>query len=216
LPYLGFFHRLLSANEFIVLDHVRMSKRGWVHRDKIKTSNGEKWLTIPIKDISANNIIREAEIDYNSHFDKMLNHISANYVEALYYDEIFPALESIFSKKYQMLVDLNMALIDKLLEWFDIHTNITFSSSYRVTSRKSKMNVDLVTAVKGSVYLSGQGAKDYHEQEPFDQSNITVIWQEFNHPDYPQLHGRFIPFLSSIDLLFNCGVKRSRDVIRGC
>jgi len=43
LPYLGFFHRLLSANEFIVLDHVRMSKRGWVHRDKIKTSNGEKW-----------------------------------------------------------------------------------------------------------------------------------------------------------------------------
>jgi hypothetical protein len=41
-----------------------------------------------------------------------------------------------------------------------------------------------------------------------------VVWQQFNHPVYPQLHGEFIPYLSSIDLLFNCGIDGARHIIR--
>lgn len=45
LSYLGFFHRLLNADLYVVLDDVQFvsgTSRGWSNRDKIKTQNGEK------------------------------------------------------------------------------------------------------------------------------------------------------------------------------
>ena len=35
-PYLGFFHRLVKADLFIIFDHVQFVRRGWHNRDKIK------------------------------------------------------------------------------------------------------------------------------------------------------------------------------------
>ena len=32
-----------------------------------------------------------------------------------------------------------------------------------------------------------------------------VEWQQYVHPIYPQLHGEFVPYLSALDLLLNCG-----------
>jgi hypothetical protein len=59
------------------------------------------------------------------------------------------------------------------------------------------------------------GAKDYYKPELYQQAGIEVVWQEFVHPVYPQQFGKFIPYLSSIDLLFNCGISNSRKIIRG-
>ena len=43
---------------------------------------------------------------------------------------------------------------------------------------------------------------------------IAVEWQDFAHPVYPQLHGEFVPYLSALDLLLNCG-PRSGQVLAG-
>ena len=43
------------------------------------------------------------------------------------------------------------------------------------------------------------------QEQDFLSANIQLIWQDFVHPVYPQLHGEFIPNLSILDLLFNCG-----------
>ena len=39
----------------------------------------------------------------------------------------------------------------------------------------------------------------------FEQHGIAVEWQQYPHPVYPQLHGAFVPNLSALDLLLNCG-----------
>jgi hypothetical protein len=70
--------------------------------------------------------------------------------------------------------------------------------------------------VQADRYLSGVGARAYFEPEPFAAAGIEVLWQNFKHPIYPQLYGEFIPGLSSIDLLFNCGIAKSREVLRSC
>jgi hypothetical protein len=216
LPHLGFFHRLLRADVFIILDHVPISKRGWVHRDKIKTPLGEEWITIPVRKIGSQPIIMEAEIEYNSQFEKVLRLIQSNYSSAQYYHEIFPPLIAQLNQCTTSLLNHNLGLLMLLLEWFDIHiAHMPRSSALGITTRKSQMNADLVTAVGGDTYLSGTGAKDYHEDSPFLDAGVTVVWQEFKHPVYPQLYGDFVPYLSSIDLLFNCGIKQSREILRG-
>jgi len=48
----------------------------------------------------------------------------------------------------------------------------------------------------------------------FERHGITVEWQRLTHPSYPQLHGPFVPFLSALDLLLNCG-DESMTVLEG-
>jgi hypothetical protein len=108
-----------------------------------------------------------------------------------------------------------MESIYMLNKLFDITIDIVFSSSLKSTTTKSERLVELLKQVDATHYLSGVGARDYHDDEPFDRAKIQVLWQEFTHPIYEQLHGDFIPYLSSIDLLFNCGIEKSRKILRG-
>ncbi len=215
IPYIGFFHRLLHADIYIILDHVQMSKSGWVHRDQIKTQKGIEWITVPIKKLGDQPIIREARIDLeNKLFKKNVNLIETNYTKAPFFKEIFPEFRNIYLAKHQLIAELNQQLLRLLFDAFDIKIVTVLSSDLGVTTLRSKMNADLVKSVGGTIYLSGTGAKDYHTDEPFEKNGIRVEWQKFIHPVYPQLYDEFIPYLSCVDLLFNCGIKKSREILR--
>ncbi|MFA9372814.1 MAG: WbqC family protein [Poseidonibacter sp.] len=219
LSYIGFFHRLLYADLYIVLDDVQFVKgtsQSWMNRDKIKTQNGDKWLTVTIQKsptgTKINDILLNDTIDWKK---QNLDLIKQNYRKSEYFKEIFPYLEELYSIECKNLSEFNMASIQMLIKLFDINIAIKYSSDLKTTKTKSERLVEILTQVEASHYLSGVGAKDYHDNKPFDDANIEVIWQDFNHPVYPQLHGEFMPYLSSIDLLFNCGIEKSRKILRG-
>jgi hypothetical protein len=214
IPYLGFFHRLLHADLFIILDDVQFLRRGWHHRDMIKTKDGEKWITLGIKKAPQNTKIKDIDLNNEKWQEQHLNLIKQSYLKAQYFNEIFPIIEKTYSKKYEKMMDINLALIKMLLELFNIKIEIDFASNYNVESKSNQLLADLLTEVNATHYLSGIGAKDYFESLPFEKANIEVIWQDFQHPVYPQLHGDFIPYLSSIDLFFNCGIEKSREILR--
>lgn len=214
LPYLGFFERLLHADLFIVLDHVRLSKRGWVHRDKIKTASGESWISVPLRGLKESTLINQADIDRNALYHKIPRLIVSAYRQAPYFDDVYPAVEEIFAADFTKLADLNMAFLKLLFGWMAIDVPMLVSSTMQVTSAKSAMNAELVQKAGGGVYLSGMGAKAYHEQEAFDALGIEVVWRDFRHPIYPQLYGEFIPFLSTLDALFNCGIEGTGKLLR--
>ena len=218
MPYLGFFHRLLHADLFIILDDVQFvgnSSRSWTNRDKIKTQNGDRWLTVSINKAPLNTNINEITINYNVDWqNKNLEILRQNYRKADFFNEIFPSIEALYDKKYEKLLHFNMDSIEMLNNFFGIEIDIVFSSELKTTKTKSERLVELLKQVDATHYLSGVGAKDYHVDEPFKNAGIEVIWQKFQHPIYKQLHGDFIPYLSSIDLLFNCGIKKSREIIR--
>jgi hypothetical protein len=102
-----------------------------------------------------------------------------------------------------------------LMDMLDVRIPIVLSSTLSPVGAKNELLVDLLQKVGASHYLSGVGARDYFDPAPFDAAGIKVIWQEFVHPVYPQLFGDFVPYLSSLDMLFNCGIERSRLLIRG-
>ena len=66
IPWIGFFDRLIKSDIFVVLDNVQYIRRGWHHRDKIKTASGSTWLTVPVKKKGRyEQLINEVEIDYS-------------------------------------------------------------------------------------------------------------------------------------------------------
>lgn len=215
LPYLGFFHRLLHSDLWVVLDSVQFERGGWIHRDKLKVSQGETWLTVSLKKSSLDTPISEIELAQSTDWrSRNLDLIRESYRKAPYFDEIHPYLQDLYHYQCQRLVEFTMRSVEMLAQLFDIPLNTQLSSNLNCHGRKNQLLVDILKRVDASRYLSGMGAKDYFDPELFRLANIEVIWQDFKHPFYPQLYGEFIPYLSSIDLLYNCGIERSRQILR--
>ncbi len=214
MPYLGFFHRLLNSNLFVVLDNVQFLRRGWHHRDKLKTPQGDCWFTLGLVKSSQDTKINDILLSDDNWKEKHLNLFKQNYKKAKYFNEIFPLIKELYSSEFEKMIDFNMASITMFMELFDIKIEMDYSSRYNIETKANNLLVDILKKVNATHYLSGVGAMDYFDPIPYDRANIEVLWQDFTHPVYPQLHGEFIPYLSSIDLFFNCGIERSREILR--
>lgn len=219
LPYLGFFHRLLLVDTFIILDDVQFLRKGsgWHNRDKIKTPHGEKWLTIPVEkghcDRKINQVILSPDTEH--WIPRNLNLLKENYGKAPYFDEYFPSIQEIYLRGFCEMLKLNMAFLSFFWNAFNIHIETVFSSNLNVSGTKNHRLINLIKAVDGEHYVSGMGAKAYLDEQLFVNEHITVEWQQFHHPVYPQLHGKFIPNLSCIDILFNCGAQ-AQEILWAC
>lgn len=220
MPYLGFFHRLLIADIYIVLGNVQFvndSSRSWTNRDKIKTPNGAKWITVPVNKCPRNTMINEVTI--SSAIDWKREHLTAlqiNYKNSPCFGEVYPHIEKLYSNEAEYLADFTFASIKMLMSLLDIDIAVLYSSDLNVEGTSNTRIARLVKAVGSHRYLSGIGAKDYYDPEIYKNEGVEVIWQEFTHPVYPQQFDDFITNLSSIDLLFNCGIEKSRKILRGC
>ena len=99
LPYLGFFHRLLECDIFVILDtvqFVRGSKESWQFRDKIKTPQGPQWITVGVQKCPLGTLIKDVKLQTaNSWREKMMHSISQNYRSSPHYKSIRPFIEEI-------------------------------------------------------------------------------------------------------------------------
>lgn len=217
-PYLGFFHRFLHADFYIALDHVQYvngSSRAWTHRDKIKTAQGEKWLTVSVKKAPRDTAINQIELSTDTDWRQQnLSLLEQNYRKAPCYNELMPEVERLYGRPFDLLRDFNMASIEMLMDMLDVRIPWVWSSNLDPVGAKNELLVDLLRKVSASHYLSGVGARDYFQPEPFAEAGIEVVWQDFVHPVYTQQFGDFVPYLSALDVLFNYGVKESREILR--
>lgn len=219
-PYLGFFHRFLHADLFIVLDHVQFvtnTSRSWTHRDKIKTASGEKWLTLGVKKPPLGtpiNLVELAEDDKWVEGNLALLH--ENYRKAPAYSEVMPLVEGLYQSRPVRMADFNLRWLEVLADLMEVRIPFVLSSTLGPQGQKNELLIDLLRKVGATHYLSGNGARAYMDPEKFVDAGIALTWQLFAHPIYPQQFGSFIPNLSILDVLFNCGIVGARDLLRSC
>lgn len=215
LPYLGFFHRLIDADLFIVLDHVQFSSSNWTHRDKIKTTGGVKWLTASLEKTPLGTAICDVKLSQQYDWrEQHLNKLEAAYKNAGYFEETFPLMKEIYRDGETLLANFNIHAIDCICKCLGIEIARVYSSEMHVEGNKTDMLISLLSQTDSTTYLSGVGARDYLQTESFESANIKLTWQEFDHPVYSQLHGDFAPYLSTIDVLFNCGIDGTKQMLR--
>ena len=207
LPWLGFFDQLRRADVFIYYDDVQYDKHGWRNRNRIKTQTGPQWLTVPVLHHGrALPRILDVEIDRRQQWArKHVASLRQAYARAAYAAQYLPELEEMLGRPWERLVDLDIALVEMMSRWLGLSRRIERSSELNVPGQQSERLLRLCQHVGAARYLSGSAARVYLDAGLFERNGISVEWQDFAHPIYRQLHGDFVPYLSTIDLLLNCG-----------
>ena len=202
-PWLGFFDRWQQSDLYVILDDVQFIRRGWHHRDKIKTPRGSEWITVPvIKKGNYHQLIKDVKINNSIPWQsKILNVVKENYQKAQNFNEIYCEMDNFLQKKYNFLIDLNVDILEYVASKMNIDTPYVFSSEYNITEKSTEKLKLLTLKNGGNKYLTGIGSKNYLEEQKFNDEGVEVVWQDFKHPEYPQLHGEFIPKLSCLDYL---------------
>ncbi len=191
LPWLGFFDKMQRCDVFIIEDDIQLERQGFVTRNRIKTREGVRWLSVPIKHTGGPVMINEAEIAYNEDWRK--KHwfaIKHAYVKGPLWDRYSGFFEETYSREWELLIDLNMHIIKGLMKFFRIDKPLVMSSSLKATGRKSDLLISQCKALGATVHLSGEGGKDYLDMKSFERENIGVIFQEFEHMG---THSRKLP-----------------------
>jgi hypothetical protein len=217
LAWIGYFHKILKSDAFVFLDDVQYKEREYQNRNRIKTKDGSQWLTVPVLKSGQRFIkINEAAIDNGQKWQKRhWKAICLNYSQAPYFKQYSGFFEDLYSRQWDKLVDLNIHMIKGINGILGIQKDISLSSQLGVQSAKTQRIIDICRALQADTYLSGQGGKDYLEEELIASAGLKLIYQDFRHPEYVQCYDGFLPYMSMIDLLFNCGKDALSILERG-
>ncbi|PKO54950.1 MAG: hypothetical protein CVU26_00075 [Betaproteobacteria bacterium HGW-Betaproteobacteria-2] len=205
IPWKGYFDMIAAVDEFILYDDMQFTKNDWRNRNKIKTPQGLQWLTIPVGQ-GINRRIRDVTLDPRWQ-SKHWKTLEANYRRAPHFDEIKEWLKPLYlSAEYSYLSQMNRTFIEAICNYLGIRTKISNSWDYALIDGKTEKLVDLCIQAGAGGYISGPAARDYIDEDLFNNKKIVLTWFDYKgYPEYPQLWGNFFHQVSILDLLFNCG-----------
>lgn len=214
LPWLGLFHKIAKADRFVSFNQVQYQAKDWNNRNYIKSQQGAMWMTVPVnRKGRLDGCYRDIKINNNIGWGrKHWNALKLNYSKAPHFKNYADYFEDIYAREWDTLVDLNESMLQWFLDTLGINTRVESAADYHFQGHKSDLVLDMCKQLGASTYIFGPQGKDYADREAFERAKIDLIFDEYNHPEYPQCYGDFLSHMSIIDLLFNCG-EDSLDIL---
>jgi hypothetical protein len=210
VPWRGYFHQVRRADVFVFYDDVQFDKHGWRNRNRIKTSNGAQWLTVPVH---AHGAVQEGVricdvlIDWDQYWArKHLNALMLNYSKAPYFRRYAELVRSFYERRDRHLVDLTISTTTVLAAELGIcNTRFVRSSALRSTGTGTERLVGILKEVGATHYISGPSARDYLDERQLLAAGISLEYMVYDYPVYAQLYPPFDGAVSVLDLLFMTG-----------
>lgn len=183
-PPVAYLSCFALAEKVIIEKHENYHKQTYRNRTEILSANGKLSLNVPIKHNQGLALhISEAKINFTEKWQ--LQHIRAiqsAYSQAPYYDFYADEYLNIIKNAPELVFDLNMLILEKLLKDIEVRNKPKFTDSY---VNESKFVMDLRNIIVPKTDFN------FEYLSPYQQ----VFEQKFS----------FVNNLSAIDLLFNVG-----------
>ena len=208
-PYPGFFHKLFLSDILVLYDDVQFESDITNKNKIIKSSGSWERISVPVKKNQTHKKIMDIEINNElSWSDDTFCKLYESYNNASFFNDYKPFLKNIYSKSWDMLLELNLHTIRQLIDWLGIDIKILKASELNIKGKSTERLVNICQSLDADVYVSGIGGKNYLNEKLFSQKNIKLEYQNYTPHPYEQIHSTtFVPNLSILDLLFNMGNK---------
>lgn len=217
-PFVGFFYKAYLSDSFVILDDVQFPRgTTWINRNRFKNAQGSLWITVPVKKKGLGlQKINAVSICHDGRWGKkQLQSLKHAYARAPYFMDHRKFLENLFSTGYGKLVDLNLEIIRYLMRRLQVETNVVLLSELDIRAKGDSLLITICKKLGASGFLIQKAAKKYINSERFKAEGIQVVDFRPPTPVYPQLWGEFLPNLSALDLILNCGPKAHEIMISG-
>jgi len=212
MPWSGFFHKWMQSDVFVILDTVQYHKNEWQNRNRIKTTQGAQWLTVPVS-YRFPQRIEEVGIVQNNWAKKQIASIEQAYAKSPFLAEYWPPIKAILQQKHLKLAELNLELIQAFGRMLGCSSPLHLASALPIQNENPTQRlIEMSQHFEAKLYLSGSEGRNYLDQSYFLDAGITLMFQRVQPPVYPQMHGEFIPYLSVLDVLLNMG-EDAKEII---
>lgn len=208
IPWKGYFDIIHSVDEFVLYDDAQFTHRDWRNRNRIKTKDGLKWLTIPVE-VKGKTFqkIRDTRIRDKRWAIQHWKSLTHNYSKA----EFFKDYRELFEELYltcdeEFLSPVNFRFIDAINRILGIETRISRSSDFKLPEGKNERLISICQQAGADKFLSGPAARAYLQPSLFQREGVEVEWIDYSgYPEYRQLFPPFEHGVTILDLLFNEG-----------
>lgn len=206
IPYLGFFYKMLRSDVFVLDDDVQYSNDGLHNANFLKIGGSRYKIVVPVN-VKFGDRINEARICYERNWvDKMLKTIKMNYGKTPFFEEGYEFMSRHLNAGYELLSDMNIAMISEIAERLGLQTKIVIASKDVPTDRKNnERNVYQCVQLGADVYYSGVGGKAYNDEQMYADDGIKIVYSDFKPFVYRQTGKEFVDNLSIIDYVMNMG-----------
>ena len=215
LPWRGYFDLIRKCDHVIFLDDVQYTRRDWRNRNRIKTPNGPKWISVPVntKGRFANMRVCEAVISEPGWKAQHLASIQNAYRTAPHFESVIGKLETWFSNlgSESNLSAVNRSLIENIADYFGLDCRFSWSWDHIPLQDLDQMGssqrlLELCQKICARAYISGPAAKAYLDQDMFVEAEMGVEWMDYaSLPSYPQINGSFESSVSIVDYMMMQG-----------
>ena len=221
VPWKGYFDLIAAADRLVIYDSAQYTKNDWRNRNRIATSQGPVWLTIPVITAGlAGQSIAEARVQDHrwaaKHWRSIEQSMGKRPYFHLYRDEWAAWYRHI--AQLDLLHDVNVHLLAGLARQLGIDTPVCDDTDYLpLTGTATERLVSLCAKVGATSYLTGPAGLDYIDRACFADAGIELEVIDYGrYPDYPQAGPGFEHGVSVLDLLANVGPDARSHLIGAC
>jgi hypothetical protein len=164
MPWYPFFQKMEMADTFVVMGHCQFEKNGYQNRFNIN----DRWHTMSVFK-GLDDIVDKRYANHKRDWTKLK--------KSLYqYSSILDNFDDIIEKNEGNLFETNYEIIVKLRDMLGINTEIVKDFPSNLTS--SDRLAEICSYYGATHYISGMSGKKYLNIDPFEQSKITISFQE--------------------------------------
>lgn len=208
LPGIVLFNKIALSDKFMFVGHCDYQAKSWQSHNFIRGADKPLKLSVPCwKGKSINETKPTPDLHWRH---KHTRSIELTYRDRPYFNDYYPEIADCIMRPAKNLSHLNIGLIRVLMHMLEIETPTYCSEDFQIAGHKTEMLANMCAALGARHYLSSPGEVDYVDKTLMNGYGHS--FQQFTHPVYHQGRGEFVPNLSVIDLLFNCGPQSAKIV----
>ena len=205
-PWCGLLDLIRNCNVFVHYDDVQYS-RGFFNRVQIKSPNSSSWMSVPLRQHHRGDLIMDCKINNSVNWQsKHLSLFRQNYRNAPYLTDAIDLMTHLFDCECKDISQVSSKSVELLAGYFNFcDVRYLFSSELSTPGSSSQRLLDICLKLNSQSYVSGHGGLKYLDHSLFDDSGVEVSYLNYQLGPWPQLHGTFTPFVSSLDAIANLG-----------
>ncbi len=195
---------MLQADQIILQDVERWSRKSRIHRAQIRTPEGTQWINIPIRTEDRKKAVKDVCMDHSEDWvTPLLRTLKYNYRNSIYYDFYEPEIEADWQSAYNYtyLMDFILYIQKRLFRFMDISIDYVFASNLS----DYDSNPDLLAQRLGANTLFQEHDSRHYQRQAEQNSD-----PDFEHPKYHQHFEGFEPWCCILDVLFQFGPESFR------